>query len=161
MLTFKKLREACWAGYKAVGLKKKGNKMVPNCVPEEAPANSAGGGGVAGIGVGPDGEPGINVKKKKKDLTKLLTRFTTVKEHNKVELENIINKIDIDKDVKENQIEPIIKNLKRKKQQGTFNEEVAIKTFRYVVDNQLPTNVSEKLRNQVANYLLEKYSKEI
>ncbi len=26
--------EACWAGYKQVGLKKKGDKMVPNCVPE-------------------------------------------------------------------------------------------------------------------------------
>jgi len=29
------LVEACWKGYKAKGLKKKGNKMVPNCVPEE------------------------------------------------------------------------------------------------------------------------------
>ena len=27
--------EACWSGYKQVGLKKKGDKMVPNCVPEE------------------------------------------------------------------------------------------------------------------------------
>ena len=26
--------EACWAGYKQVGMKKKGDKMVPNCVPE-------------------------------------------------------------------------------------------------------------------------------
>ena len=25
----------CWTGYKAVGMKKKGDKMVPNCVPEE------------------------------------------------------------------------------------------------------------------------------
>ena len=25
--------EKCWDGYKAVGLKKKGNRMVPNCVP--------------------------------------------------------------------------------------------------------------------------------
>ena len=24
---------ACWKGYKQVGMKKKGNKMVPNCVP--------------------------------------------------------------------------------------------------------------------------------
>ena len=31
---------------------------------EDAPANSAGGGAVAGIGVGPDGEPGVKVKKK-------------------------------------------------------------------------------------------------
>ena len=27
--------EACWKGYKQVGMKKKGKKMVPNCVPEE------------------------------------------------------------------------------------------------------------------------------
>lgn len=27
--------EACWKGYKRVGMKKKGGRMVPNCVPEE------------------------------------------------------------------------------------------------------------------------------
>ena len=27
------LESACWAGYEAVGMKKKGKKMVPNCVP--------------------------------------------------------------------------------------------------------------------------------
>jgi len=31
---------------------------------EGAPANSAGGGQIAGIGVGPKGEPGVNKKKK-------------------------------------------------------------------------------------------------
>jgi hypothetical protein len=30
-----KVEEACWTGYKQVGLKKKGKKTVPNCVPEE------------------------------------------------------------------------------------------------------------------------------
>lgn len=34
---------------------------------EEAPTNSAGAGNVAGIGVGPDGEPPKKTKKKKKD----------------------------------------------------------------------------------------------
>jgi len=29
----KKVDEACWKGYKAYGLKKKGNRMVPNCKP--------------------------------------------------------------------------------------------------------------------------------
>jgi len=33
---------------------------------EDAPTNSAGGGAIAGIGVGPDGEPGVDPKKKKK-----------------------------------------------------------------------------------------------
>jgi len=27
------LKKACWKGYTAVGMKKKGGKMVPNCVP--------------------------------------------------------------------------------------------------------------------------------
>jgi hypothetical protein len=36
MKSFGKLRkEACWTGYKAKGVKKKGDRMVPNCVPEE------------------------------------------------------------------------------------------------------------------------------
>ncbi len=29
------MKEACWVGYKQKGMKKKGKKMVPNCVPEE------------------------------------------------------------------------------------------------------------------------------
>jgi len=29
------MEEDCWSGYKQVGMKKKGKKMVPNCVPEE------------------------------------------------------------------------------------------------------------------------------
>ena len=34
--------EACWDGYKQVGMKKKGKKMVPNCVPEAvSPAQQA------------------------------------------------------------------------------------------------------------------------
>ena len=40
MKSFKDMREACWTGYKQFGQKKKGDRMVPNCVPEEAPANA-------------------------------------------------------------------------------------------------------------------------
>jgi hypothetical protein len=29
------LNEACWKNYKQVGMKKKGNRMVPNCVPKK------------------------------------------------------------------------------------------------------------------------------
>ena len=36
MISFKQLREKCWAGYHAVGMKKKNGKMVPNCVPKES-----------------------------------------------------------------------------------------------------------------------------
>ena len=67
--------EACWQGYVARGMKKKGNRMVPNCVPEgvdleedgvvaAAPTNVVGRGAIAGTG-GPGGEPGVNLKKKK------------------------------------------------------------------------------------------------
>ena len=35
MMTFKQMREACWSGFKQVGMKKKGDMMVPNSVPEE------------------------------------------------------------------------------------------------------------------------------
>ena len=30
------LQEACWDGYEQQGMKKKGDKMVPNCVPKES-----------------------------------------------------------------------------------------------------------------------------
>jgi hypothetical protein len=33
--------EACWDGYKAVGMKNKGGKQVPNCVPEEMSTDEA------------------------------------------------------------------------------------------------------------------------
>lgn len=34
MQSFKQFYEACWDTHKQVGMKKKGNKMVPNCVPK-------------------------------------------------------------------------------------------------------------------------------
>lgn len=60
------LKSACWKGYTAVGTKKKNGATVPNCVPvkEDGVANGVGGGAVAGIGVGKDGEPGVTPKKK-------------------------------------------------------------------------------------------------
>ena len=63
--------EACWTGYTAKGMKKKGNRMVPNCVPEETvqedgvggvPTNNVGGGNIAGSG-GTGGEPGVSKKR--------------------------------------------------------------------------------------------------
>ena len=69
------LKKACWTGYTAVGMKMKGGRKVPNCVPEEVvkedgmaggvvPVNNVGGGNIAGTG-GRGGEPGVNTKKKK------------------------------------------------------------------------------------------------
>jgi len=174
MKSFKEIREACWTGFKQVGFKMKSGKRVPNCVPEEdevkedAPANSAGSGNIAGIGVGPDGEPGITksaadkYKKKNKEdevgrMTKFLSKFTTTEQYNKLEIENIINKIDNSQQVYENEIEPIVKFLKRKQEKQTYNEQVGIKSFRYVVDKQMNTIVSEEVRNQIAKELIKKY----
>ena len=46
LLTKEKLTEACWKGYKQVGMKDKGGKQVPNCVPikEEGKLNEKTGG---------------------------------------------------------------------------------------------------------------------
>ena len=41
---------------------------------EDAPVNAVSGGGVAGIGFGDDGEPGVKPKKKKKLYLKMLRR---------------------------------------------------------------------------------------
>ncbi|QIN97140.1 hypothetical protein [Synechococcus phage S-H25] len=40
-VSFQEFQEKCWKGYKRVGMKKKGNKMVPNCVPEEVQTEGA------------------------------------------------------------------------------------------------------------------------
>lgn len=44
------------------------NTLFENTFDEDAPANSAGGGNIAGIGIGPQGEPGMSPKKRRKPL---------------------------------------------------------------------------------------------
>lgn len=53
-------------------------KSFSSFVAEDAPANAAGGGAVAGIGVGPSGEP---PKKKKPKIMKRLTESEDIKAH--------------------------------------------------------------------------------
>ena len=259
MKTFKEMREACWAGYKAVGLKKKGGKMVPNCVPEDvtsdddykakkkalqdiqndpkqaaivgrdklvqrkdkldkdyqdfknkntrnlaastlrysvkfamqkggkianafyrdkaeaekfmksviakggkaimtteevkedAPANAVGDG--SAVAMPPAHEPGVHVKKKKKSVISLLKR----EDYNRVELENVINKICSNQEIEENQIKPIVNNIKSKKEKGTYTEQFGMRAFRYVVDTEITETVSEEYRNKIASSLLTKY----
>jgi hypothetical protein len=64
-----KLKSACWTGYTAIGMKNKGGRQVPNCVPVKedgamgvAPTNNVGGGNIAGSG-GAGGEPGVSKKR--------------------------------------------------------------------------------------------------
>ena len=98
-------------------------------------------------------EPGVHVKKKKKELTSLLRR----EDYDKVEVENLINKIETNQEIEENQIKPILNNIKSKKEKGTYTEDFGMTAFRYVVDNQITTTVSEEFRNEVASSLLAKY----
>ena len=219
MISFKQLREKCWAGYHSVGMKKKNGKMVPNCVPkesvssdddyrakkkalqdiqndpktmavvgrdkwlkrkdkldkdyqnfknkdklaasydkaidqpieEDAPANAVGDG--SAVAMPPAHEPGVHVKKKKKSIIGLLKR----EDYNKVEVENLINKIESNQEIEDNQIKPIVNNIKMKKDKGTYTEQVGMRAFRYVVDSQITSTVSEEFRNEVASSLLAKY----
>lgn len=41
---------------------------------DDAPANAVGGGQIAGLGIGPQGEPGVNKKKKKTPVLATLKR---------------------------------------------------------------------------------------
>ena len=258
MISFKQLREKCWAGYHAVGMKKKNGKMVPNCVPkesvssdddyrakrkalqdiqndpkqmavvgrdkllqrkdkldkdyqdfknkdklaastlrysvkfamqkggkianafyrdkaeaekfvksviakggkaimtteevkEDAPANAVGDG--SAVAMPPAHEPGVSVKKKKKTVISLLKR----EDYNRVELENVINKICSNQEIEENQIKPIVNNIKSKKEKGTYTEQFGMRAFRYVVDTEITETVSEEYRNKIASSLLTKY----
>jgi hypothetical protein len=47
-------------------LRSMGKKTESKSVNEDAPVNVVGGGAIAGLGVGPQGEPGVNMKKKRK-----------------------------------------------------------------------------------------------
>jgi len=77
--------EACWDGYTAKGMKKKGNRMVPNCVKEDGamggsagPTNVVGGGAIAGTG-GKGGEPGVYLPRRKKSPVMMSIRRKSLK----------------------------------------------------------------------------------
>ena len=75
----------------------------------------------------------------------------------KVEVENLINKIESNQEIEDNQIKPIVNNIKMKKDKGTYTEQFGMRAFRYVVDSQITSTVSEEFRNEVASSLLAKY----
>jgi len=62
---------------------------------EDAPANNVGGGNIAGVGIGPAGEPGIKKKKKKTIVMGMLKR--NIKENfdnNNVMLKQVLDGLD-------------------------------------------------------------------
>ena len=52
------------------------NKCKP--IQEDAPVNAVGGGQIAGVGVGPKGEPGVNKKKKTASFISFIKRKPNV-----------------------------------------------------------------------------------
>lgn len=72
---------------------------IINKIDEDAPANAAGSGNIAGIGVGPDGEPGIRKKDDdKKDplmfAKPIKRKIKESDDNNNVVLRNIIDRIE-------------------------------------------------------------------
>ncbi len=49
-----------------------------NSMKEDAPVNAVGGGQIAGVGVGPNGEPGVNKKKKTASFISFIKRKSNV-----------------------------------------------------------------------------------
>jgi len=76
--------EACWDGYTQKGMKKKGERSVPNCVPEDVPGNAVAQGGVnMAPNMGPKMKA-INVtdRRRRKDKQPvMLKRFRTHAEY--------------------------------------------------------------------------------
>ena len=129
----------------------KGGKaiMTTEEVKEDAPANAVGDG--SGVALPPAVEPGVKVKKKKNPVMGLLKR----EDYNRVEVENVINKITTSQEVEENQIKPILNNIQKKKEKGTYTEEFGHAAMRYVVDQQ--TDLPEEQKDEIATSLLAKY----
>ena len=126
---------------------KKGMPIKP--MKEDAPANAVGDG--SGVALPPSVEPGVNVKKKKNTVLGLLKR----EDYNRVEVENVINKITTNQEIEDNQIKPILNNIAKKKEKGTYTEEFGLAAMRYVVDQQ--TKLPEEQKDKIATSLLTKY----
>jgi len=64
-------------------------------IKEDAPANNVGGGNIAGVGVGPAGEPGIKKKKKKSIVMGMLKRKVQENtDNNNVMLKQVLDGLD-------------------------------------------------------------------
>ena len=132
---------------------------------EDAPANAVGDG--SNVALPPSHEPGIQPKKKKKEENKFSTFLTRYHKESYSEKELVLQTSN-DGDLYAKQIQPIILNLARKKAKGTFDKNLAVKLFRYAVDNKVkelagPSSrmVPGTIRNKVADKLLSIFDGEI
>ena len=132
---------------------------------EDAPANAVGDG--SNVALPPSHEPGIQPKKKKKEENKFSTFLTRYHKESYSEKELVLQTSN-DGDLYAKQIQPIILNLARKKAKGVFDKNLAVKLFRYAVDNKVkelagPSSrmVPGTIRNKVADKLLSIFDGEI
>ena len=136
-------------------------------VGEDAPANAVGDG--SNVALPPTHEPGVHKKKKKDNkFTTFLKRFKTTKDINEMSSKELTLQIANDGQLYQKQIEPIIKNLARKKNRGIFDKNLAVKLFRYAVDNKVKElkgpqsrTIPGSVRNDAATKLLSQFSDEI
>ena len=132
---------------------------------EDAPANAVGDG--SNVALPPTHEPGIQPKKKKKEENKFSTFLTRYQKESFSERELVLQTSN-DETLYRKQIQPIILNLARKKAKGVFDKNLAVKLFRYAVDNKVkelagPSSrmVPGTIRNKVADKLLSIFDGEI
>ena len=134
---------------------------------EDAPANAVGDG--SNVALPPTHEPGVHKKKKKDNkFTTFLKRFKTTKDINEMSSNELSLQISNDGELYQKQIQPIIKNLARKKNKGVFDKNLAVKLFRYAVDNKVKElkgpqsrTIPGSVRNDAATKLLSQFSDEI
>ena len=134
---------------------------------EDAPANAVGDG--SNVALPPSHEPGIDPKKKKKEgeKSKFSTFLTRYQKESYSEKELVLQTSN-DEKLYRMQIQPIILNLARKKAKGVYDKNLAVKLFRYAVDNKVkelagPSSrmVPGTIRNKVAGKLLSIFDGEI
>ncbi len=103
---------------------------IINKMDEDAPANAAGSGNIAGIGVGPDGEPGVSKKKDddKKDPL-MFGKYKTFKrklkensDNNNIMLKQVLDSID--------KVEVKIDEMNDIKTELVIEDEPEYKTFK-------------------------------
>ena len=134
---------------------------------EDAPANAVGDG--SNVALPPSHEPGIDPKKKKKEgeKSKFSTFLTRYQKESYSEKELVLQTSN-DEKLYRMQIQPIILNLARKKAKGVYDKNLAVKLFRYAVDNKVkelagPSSrtVPGTTRDKVAGKLLSIFDGEI
>ena len=133
---------------------------------EDAPANAVGDG--SNVALPPTHEPGILVKKKKKDEDNKFSTFLTRYKTESYNARELVLQTTNDETLYRKQIQPIILNLARKKVKGVFDKNLAVKLFRYAVDNKVKEiagsssrMVPGNVRNEVAGKLLSFFAGEI